>query len=168
MLRYAREDTHYLLYIYDLLQNELIEKGVQTNPQNPHQFLRVVLHKSNALCLKQYEKPVVKDYNYYMIIGRNKTLQTRAQFSVLKALLKWRDYIARIEDESTGFIMPNHVLFQIGKDMPVTINELRDSCRTNMTSVIFKHAGEIVKLIEEKIARAKSKQVNTHVKFDGA
>ena len=130
--------------------------------------MRQVLHKSNALCLKTYEKPAVKDVNYYMIIGRNKTLQTRAQFSVLKALLKWRDYIARIEDESVGYVMPNHVMFQIGKDMPETLNELRDCCRTNMTPVIMKYTDEIVKVVANKIASTKLKLANTHVKFDGA
>jgi exosome complex exonuclease RRP6 len=75
-----------------------------------------------------------------MIIGRNKTLQSLSQFTTLKTLLKWRDYIARVEDESPGYVMPNHVLFQIAKDMPTTMNELRDSCRTNMTSVIMKYA----------------------------
>lgn len=76
MLRYAREDTHYLLYIYDLMVNELLDKGMQINSSNPLQFYRQVLHKSNALCLKAYEKPAVKDYNYYMIIGRNRTLNS--------------------------------------------------------------------------------------------
>lgn len=68
-------------------------------------------HKSNAICLKVYQKQQTKDYNYYMILGRNKTLQSRSEFSTLKALLKWRDYIARIEDESPAYVMPNHVLF---------------------------------------------------------
>jgi ribonuclease D len=108
--------------------------------ENPHQYLRQVLHKSTGLCMKTYEKPIVKDYNYYMIIGRNKTLQTISQFNCLKTLLKWRDYIARVEDESTGYVMPNHVIFQIAKDMPTTMNELRDSCRANMTTVIMKYA----------------------------
>jgi ribonuclease D len=40
MLRYAREDTHYLLYIYDVMIQELIEKGMRANSQNPHQYLR--------------------------------------------------------------------------------------------------------------------------------
>jgi exosome complex exonuclease RRP6 len=111
MMRYAREDTHYLLYIYDLMMNELLEKGMHANASNPHQFLRQTLHKSNALCLKTYEKPVAKDFNYYMIIGRNKTLQSLSEISTLKAVLKWRDYIARIEDESVGYVMPNHVIF---------------------------------------------------------
>ena len=51
--------------------------------------------------------------------------------SVLKAILKFRDYIARIQDESWAYVMPNHVLFQIAKIMPVTRNELKDCCRTN-------------------------------------
>lgn len=27
MMKYAREDTHYLLYIYDRMRSELIERG---------------------------------------------------------------------------------------------------------------------------------------------
>lgn len=61
--------------------------------------------------MKQYEKPIVKDYNYYMIISRNKTLQSVKQYSVLKMLIKLRDYIARLEDESPSYVIPNHVLF---------------------------------------------------------
>jgi exosome complex exonuclease RRP6 len=111
MLRYAREDTHYLLYIYDLLRKELLDKGLQSSPSNPQHYLRQVYHKSAGLCLKTYEKPVVKDYNYYMIVGRNRSLQSLAQFKALKSLIKWRDYIARVEDESVGYVMPNHVMF---------------------------------------------------------
>ena len=166
MCRYAREDTHYLLYVYDVLQQELLDKGFQINSNNPHQFYKLVLHKSNALCLKSYEKPQVKDVNYYMIISRNKTLQSRAQFSLLKALIKWRDYIARLEDESPGYVMPNHLLFAIGNSMPGTMNELRDCCRSTMTSVIMKYQDELVAFVNERVTRARSKQVNTHVKFD--
>ena len=35
MMKYAREDTHYLLYIYDCLRKELIERGVKANSSNP-------------------------------------------------------------------------------------------------------------------------------------
>ena len=33
-----------------------------------------VLKASANICLKVYEKPVVKDFNYYMSIGRNKNV----------------------------------------------------------------------------------------------
>ena len=129
--------------------------------------MKHTIHKSNAICLKSYEKPIVKDYNYFMIIGRNKTLNSLAQFSTLKALLKWRDFIARLEDESIGYVMPNHVLFQLSKDLPLTLNELRDSCRSNMTTVIMKYADQLVKLIAEKVDKSKNPHSSTnHIKFD--
>jgi len=71
MLKYAREDTHYLLYVYDELRGKLVERGAKHNPQNQFQFLLQTLHKSNALCLKTYEKPVLKDFNYHMIVQRH-------------------------------------------------------------------------------------------------
>ena len=71
MMKYAREDTHYLLHIYDRMRQELLQKGTLNNPENPKALLRAVMHKSGSLCLKVYEKPEVKDYNYYMVISRN-------------------------------------------------------------------------------------------------
>jgi len=93
MLKYAREDTHYLLYIYDCLRKELLEAGAKQ--EHPHCLLKSVFQKSQALCLQQYKKPELKDYNYYMMIGRHSAIQTLQQISVLKALIKLRDYIAR-------------------------------------------------------------------------
>ena len=101
-----------------------------------------------------------------MIIGRNKTLQSLAEIQTLKAVLKWRDFIARVEDESVAYVMPNHVMFQICKDMPMTLNELRDSCRTNMTTTITKYADELIKLIAEKVNKAKNFSSKSHVKFE--
>ena len=34
MLKYAREDTHYLLYIYDVMREALIEKGISSMNRN--------------------------------------------------------------------------------------------------------------------------------------
>jgi exosome complex exonuclease RRP6 len=76
MLKYAREDTHYLLHIYDRMRKELLERGTMSNSDNPKAFLRAVMHKSVALCLKVYEKPIVKDFNYYMIVSKNSLMQT--------------------------------------------------------------------------------------------
>jgi exosome complex exonuclease RRP6 len=74
-----------------------------------------------------------------MIISRNRTLTSVKQYSVLKLVLKWRDYIARIEDESSPYVIPNHIMYQIAKDMPTTKNELRDSFRSQLPPLIFKY-----------------------------
>ena len=47
MVKYAREDTHYLLYIYDHLRNELIKNG---NAQK--NLLKTVYNRSRDVCLK--------------------------------------------------------------------------------------------------------------------
>ena len=73
------------------------------------------------------------------------------QTSVLKALLKWRDFAARIEDESPHFIMPNHVLFTMSSNMPTNRNELRDCCRNNFSSLMLKYQDEILLLVKRKI-----------------
>ena len=33
----------------------------------------------------------------------------------LQGLCEWRDTIARAEDESTGYVLPNKILLEIGK-----------------------------------------------------
>ena len=50
--------------------------------------------------------------------------------------------------------------------MPLTLNELRDSCRTSMTPIITKYADELIKLIAEKVNKAKNYTSKSHVKFE--
>lgn len=45
--RYAQDDTHYLLYIYDRLRNQLIESN-----GNNVELLQSVYQKSKVVCQK--------------------------------------------------------------------------------------------------------------------
>lgn len=47
MIRYARDDTHYLLYIYDKMRELLWERGKEQPTQ-----LQVVWQRSRDICLK--------------------------------------------------------------------------------------------------------------------
>ena len=67
MLKYAREDTHYLLYIYDRIRHDLVEKARRNDSSG---LLEQAYKKSNAICLNTWEKHQVKDYNYHMILQR--------------------------------------------------------------------------------------------------
>ena len=40
------------------------------------------------------------------------------QLHCLRLLYSWRDNLARTEDESTGYVLPNHMLFQISEILP--------------------------------------------------
>ena len=128
MQKYAREDTHYLLYMYDRIKIDLLESGTARNALNPKALLRSTCHKSSAIAMKAYIKPTVKDYNHFAIVERSRHTHSLNQLRVLKMLLKWRDYVARLDDESPHYMLPNHVLFAMAKEMPTTRNELRD-CR---------------------------------------
>lgn len=47
MIQYARDDTHYLLYIYDKVRESLWERGNEQPTQ-----LQVVWQRSRDICLK--------------------------------------------------------------------------------------------------------------------
>ena len=53
MLRYARDDTHYLLYIYNTMKAALVEKAGGTTV-----LVEEVLRASELVALYQYVKPV--------------------------------------------------------------------------------------------------------------
>ena len=73
MLHYAREDTHYLLFIYDLLRNKLLDQGNASA-----NLLRAVWQRSRDLCLQRYEKPVYSPAQANKLYGKhNRALSQR-------------------------------------------------------------------------------------------
>lgn len=66
-------------------------------------------------------------------------------------MLKWRDFAARLDDESPSYMMPNHILFQIAKDLPQTMNELGDCCRGQSVPAVLKYADQIIAVIEKQL-----------------
>jgi exosome complex exonuclease RRP6 len=54
MVDYARADTHYLLYIYDNMRNELLENS---NPET-HNLLHASLDRSKNTCSQVFSFPV--------------------------------------------------------------------------------------------------------------
>lgn len=167
MQKYAREDTHYLLYIYDRIRMDLLEEGIKRNALNPKALLRSTYHKSSALCLKTYQKPTVKDYNFFAIVERSRLTHTVNQLSVLKLLLKWRDFVARIDDESTHYMLPNHILFSIAKDLPSTKNELRDCRRASgEPPALQKYQDQLLALIGQRLNKSKDRVAAAGKKFN--
>jgi len=67
MMKYAREDTHYLLYIYDRMSNELIRRANERGS-----LLRTVLDNSKGLCGLPYVKPAVTEDSYLKLYYRHK------------------------------------------------------------------------------------------------
>ncbi|KAI9254611.1 ribonuclease H-like domain-containing protein [Phascolomyces articulosus] len=119
MFKYARADTHYLLYIYDCVRNELIQRSAANE-----NLLRVALQRSAGIALQKHDKEV-----YDLETGEGPTgwkgllrkwqhPMTTQQLAVFKALHQWRDVTAREQDESIRYILPNHMLFSLVERMP--------------------------------------------------
>ncbi|XP_010527545.1 PREDICTED: protein RRP6-like 2 [Tarenaya hassleriana] len=123
MIRYAREDTHYLLYIYDLMRIKL-----QTVPKEDEQSdspLIEVYKRSYEVCMQLYEKELLTENSYLHIYGLQGADFDAMQLAIVAGLCQWRDAIARADDESTGYVLPNKTVLDIAKEMPVTTSKLR-------------------------------------------
>lgn len=123
MLKYARADTHFLLYVYDNLRNALLDRAVSRaasptsragSPTAPDAFVREVLSRSAETALRVYSP---ESYDAEGGTGLNgwDTLSRRwnkpalgadgapsIQREVFRSVHVWRDRVAREEDESSG------------------------------------------------------------------
>lgn len=123
LLRYAREDTHYLLHIKDLLRNALIDSAHgQTN------VLKAVYDRSTEICKKVYVKPVWSEESYMNMYRKSHKIFNNKQMYALRELHKWRDATARQEDDSTRYVLPNHMLLNIAETLPREMQGILACC----------------------------------------
>eukprot|EP00761_Pharyngomonas_kirbyi_P013771 gb/GECH01013800.1/.p1 GENE.gb/GECH01013800.1/~~gb/GECH01013800.1/.p1 ORF type:complete len:847 (+),score=165.24 gb/GECH01013800.1/:1-2541(+) len=152
MVHYARQDTHYLLYVYDRLRTELRSRS------SPAQDLLLeVLQRSKAVCLRRYEKPLYSPEFaralYERFSGSEADLES-PHYRTFVALHKWRDSIARKQDESVRYIMPDHMLYAISSGLPNSRTGLFELCKP-VNRIVRSHSNDILKIIN--IARDQNK-----------
>ncbi|EPZ35172.1 3'-5' exonuclease domain-containing protein [Rozella allomycis CSF55] len=154
MVKYAREDTHYLLYIYDNMKNELIEKRKSETEYDP---LHKVLSKSNDLTLKRYEKEIYSDVSWFNLYKKyNRNLEPRL-LKVFQALHRWRDQLAREQDESTHYVLPNHMLFRIAERAPKNVPQILGCCNP-VPPLVRLHANDLSLLISRVLDEYETKK----------
>lgn len=137
MSTYARSDTHFLLYIYDMLRLLLVERSStapvisdETRPltnvkQVHHGLIHDVLTRSSRTAVRLYEIEVydaeggtgssgwdtlARKWNKVGLVGSPSQMRGTevqgSQAAVYKAVHRWREDVAREEDESTRFVLP--------------------------------------------------------------
>ncbi|TKR60061.1 hypothetical protein L596_029647 [Steinernema carpocapsae] len=121
-MSYARCDTHYLLYCYDRLQNELIAKGNENN-----NLLKAVYDHSKEICLEVFENKRFNPKGYEQLLSGRRKLNKR-QLSALSELWRWRDETARRSDESYEYVLPNHMLLSIAETLPREMQGILACC----------------------------------------
>jgi exosome complex exonuclease RRP6 len=152
LFEYARADTHFLLYIYDNMRNELVERSDFSDPERNK--VQDVLLKSKETALQRYEHPVydtelgLGSSGWHKLIMRTPAQFTPQQFSVFRAVHRWRDTLSRNEDESPLFIMPNHAVFSIARAMPADKPALFNAIQ-HVSHIIRGKADELVGVITE-------------------
>jgi len=121
MYKYARQDTHYLLTVFDKLRNELLATGGRDAVSH-------VLKRSAEVALNVYEKPVFTPLSYKNLIDRKNLRLSPAQMEVFAAVYSWRDSIARREDESVQYVLPDRMLIRVAKETPISASDLERCC----------------------------------------
>ncbi|PNS17221.1 hypothetical protein CAC42_6904 [Sphaceloma murrayae] len=148
---YARSDTHFLLYIYDNMRNELLDRSALSDPEQDK--VQAVLQRSKDVALQTYNHPMY-DANrglgpagWYRMLSRTPTLLNKEQFAVFRAIHHWRDRVAREQDDSVHYVLANHNLFSIAKEMPVERAKLF-SVAQPVTQTLRLRADEVIAAIK--------------------
>ena len=125
MLHYAREDTHYLLYIYDRMKTDLIARA-----NGASDLVREVLDRTRRICEKPYAPPAppTREDARRLILNPKVGPMDEDQVELVWQLCQWRDEVARVEDESTRFVLPNYMVVKIAEARPSSIPLLLACC----------------------------------------
>jgi len=121
MQHYARADTHFLLFVYDEMRNQLVSESTPDND-----LVSKVLLKSKEEALQRYEYTFydaergLGTYGWYRDLTRLPGNLTKEQYYVYKAVHQFRDTLARAEDESPTAILPRTILEGITRNVPTT------------------------------------------------
>lgn len=145
MIAYARSDTHYLLYVYDRLRDNLNKKSI----------LQQAWERSANVCRKRHSKPRFRPGMARELAARHGLGIDPRQIQLLEALCKWRDVTARESDESLGYVCPLPVLFGIvlARDKARSVNGLLEHGFPGgfIPPLIRIHMEEIAQLVKDAL-----------------
>lgn len=147
MVRYAREDTHYLLYIYDELKNELVKQQAKQAVLNEITQIKLVYEKSKLICKKVYRKPIFFSKGFLNLCQYNSHLNPK-QTKALHDLYTWRDKIARESDESCEYVLKSHQLLKIAELLPREIYGILALCNP-ISSLVESNVHEMHEIIKK-------------------
>lgn len=143
MIKYAREDTHYLLYIYDMLKKNILARA-----HEPLKLLKSVYQKSAQLALDRYEKEVYDaSESWKMTYYKYQKPLSASQMNVFKAIHAWRDHVAREEDESVRYVLPNHMMLLMAEKMAIDASGVLGCCNP-VPPLVRQHATDLALLIQ--------------------
>eukprot|EP01112_Ceratiomyxa_fruticulosa_P011565 TRINITY_DN3145_c0_g1_i2.p1 TRINITY_DN3145_c0_g1~~TRINITY_DN3145_c0_g1_i2.p1 ORF type:complete len:998 (+),score=245.46 TRINITY_DN3145_c0_g1_i2:282-3275(+) len=152
MIKYAREDTHYLLYVYDCMRNDLLEKGKKNARANQSLDSRELLTqtwiRSRDVCLKKPNSDLVDESDALNFYNRNSLKLNPRQKKVFVDLYLLRDKVARDEDEGTSYLLPNQMLINLSMSLPTDLNNINACCLPNPPRITRTHYRAILEIVK--------------------
>ncbi|PWY97977.1 hypothetical protein BCV70DRAFT_202466 [Testicularia cyperi] len=160
MLYYARSDTHTLLYIYDNLRHELMESGGVN-------AIKEVFVRSKEVAMAVYAKEewdvegetregwrsVWRKWGGEAALGTEDRVELKdmkKEERLVRALHRWRDGVAREEDESPRYILGATNLMMLASRAP-TKPEGVLACIPPNAAALKKRTKELAQLIAAEV-----------------
>jgi ribonuclease D len=134
MVRYAAEDTRYLLQLTELLEAQLVAKGRLAWAQEEFVLLEQVRHNST-------------DGPLFLRFKKANTLERR-QLAVLEELLQWRDSEAKRRDCPPFKVLNNAPLLEVARSIPANVRAL-SKVEGMVPRLVGRYGGSILSAVEE-------------------
>ncbi|KAK3445922.1 hypothetical protein EUGRSUZ_A01124 [Eucalyptus grandis] len=139
MLRYARTDACYLLYVARCLVGELKQKDNESCFDDELHFVLEACRRSNMICLQRYTKDIEAapgESAASSIISRHSNGQGgesdayKAQFQdIVRRVCAWRELMARVHDESLRFVLSDQAIVALASKVPTNPTDIFDILR---------------------------------------
>ena len=160
MIKYAKNDTHFLLYIFDELRKNLILKSFEDGrgDQGIFMYYKLCIKHSCEICLQSYQKPIVKDKAYYQYVQMNIN-KPKIELGIIKETYLFRDYLGRLLDRDPKEILKKSMIFKLSRAKEFTIDNLLTII--NYDTPFLRYLNEYIEIINEKIKRVETKNENS-------
>jgi len=142
MLYQAREETHYLPYLYDRLREEM-EAQELVAPRGGLSRLTNAWQRSAELSRQAYKVYPFEADEHLALCRRQNAALSPQQLAAHRALFCWRDALAREEDESLAYVLPNHLLLKLAQALPRSVEQLHVLCQP-LTPLLVVHARSLL------------------------
>ncbi|CAD8109227.1 unnamed protein product [Paramecium sonneborni] len=154
MVKYAQIDTHYLLYIYDRMRQDLkkLNKPNENLNNVPNYYIECVLKRSKETSLKIYKKPLQdQDQSLQIILNKQDRRIDSKSFDLMVKLLELREELGIQYDQNPRYFLPNPFLFKLVESKPTSIQELKSQLggEKNIHDIIKENLWQFLKVLLE-------------------
>ncbi|KAF4724405.1 hypothetical protein FOZ62_029618, partial [Perkinsus olseni] len=159
MKQYARDDVHYLLYVYDRMRAQLLCAGGGVDEGKVTAYGRKMymstINRSCDVALKTY-KDSDSDFMEHAITLSCKTNTPLSLVGrpMLAALMYWRDKLGRERDVFPNSILTDRLALRIAMDEPVTREQLLRALgggSGNVARQVRENADEVLAVLQNHL-----------------